>query len=41
VDKAVYRHDLADAAFPDTKRRIVADRKMIEELNKISNPTLR
>ena len=41
VDEAAYHHDLAYAAFPDTKRRNVADRVMISELDAIPNPTLR
>ena len=38
VDDAAYRHDLAYAGTAD---RIAADRKMIKELDDISNPTLR
>lgn len=41
VDEAAYRHDMAYAAFPDTKTRNVADRVMVSELNEIPNPTLR
>ena len=41
VDEAAYRHDMAYAAFPDTKTRNVADRVMVSELNEIQNPTLR
>ena len=41
VDDAAYRHDMAYAAFPDTKTRNVADRIMISELYEIKNPTLR
>lgn len=41
VDDAAYRHDMAYAAFPDTKTRNVADRVMVAELNEIPNPTLR
>ena len=41
VDEAAYHHDLAYAAFPDTKRRNVADRVMVSELDAIPNPTLR
>ena len=38
VDDAAYRHDLAYAGTAD---RNAADRKMIKELDNISNPTLR
>ena len=38
VDDAAYRHDLAYASTAD---RNAADRKMIKELDNISNPTLR
>ena len=41
VDGAAYRHDLAYARHPDTASRIAADRKMINELDKIPNPTLK
>lgn len=41
VDAAAYRHDLAYTAYPNTKRRNAADRRMIDELNMISNPSLR
>jgi len=41
VDEAAYRHDMAYAAFPDTKTRNVADRVMVNELNEIPNPTLK
>jgi hypothetical protein len=41
VDEAAYRHDMAYAAFSDTKTRNVADRIMVAELNEIPNPTLR
>ena len=41
VDEAAYRHDMAYAAFPDTKTRNVADRVMVNELNEIANPTVR
>jgi len=37
VDDAAYRHDLAYAGTAD---RNAADRKMIKELDNISNPTL-
>ena len=38
VDDAAYRHDLA---YAGTANRIETDRKMIKELDDISNPTLR
>jgi len=41
VNEAAYRHDMAYAAFPDTKTRNVADRVMVNELNEIPNPSLR
>jgi predicted nucleic acid-binding Zn-ribbon protein len=41
VDAAAYRHDMAYAAFPDTKTRNIADRIMVSEMNEIPNPTLR
>jgi hypothetical protein len=41
VDEAAYRHDMAYAAFPDTKTRNIADRIMVSEMNEIPNPTLR
>jgi Domain of unknown function (DUF5679)/Phospholipase A2-like domain len=41
VDDSAYRHDMAYAAFPDTKTRNVADRVMVNELNEIPNPTFR
>ena len=41
VDDAAYRHDMAYAAFPDTKTRNVADRAMVNELTEITDPTLR
>jgi len=41
VDKAAYSHDLAYAAHDDTKNRNIADRKMINELVSIPNPTKR
>lgn len=41
VDSAAYRHDLAYARHSDTVSRIAADRKMINELEKIPNPTLK
>ena len=41
VDSAAYRHDLAYAAHSDATNRIVADRKMLKELDEIPNPTLK
>jgi len=41
VDEAAYRHDLAYAKNSDTPSRIVADRLMVDELDKIYNPTFR
>jgi len=41
VDSAAYRHDLAYARHSDTTNRIAADRKMINELDEIPNPTLK
>ena len=41
VDKAAFRHDLAYAHYPDTASRNVAYREMVDELNKIPNPTFR
>lgn len=41
VDKAAYHHDLAYAQHSDTATRNIADRKMINELNSIPNPTIR
>ena len=41
VDSAAYRHDLAYAKHSDTAKRIVADKKMIEELQSITNPTMK
>src|SRR6218665_1303699 len=41
VDFAALRHDLAYAQYPDTASRNVADREMVDELNKIPNPTFR
>ena len=38
VVKAAFRHDLVYAQYPDTSSRKVADREMVDELNKISNP---
>ena len=41
VDNAALRHDLAYAQYPDTASRNVADRAMVDELNKIPNPKFR
>lgn len=45
VDEAAYRHDLAYRAAGDAEQSLIlkhaADKKMIEELNNIENPTLR
>jgi hypothetical protein len=41
VDEAAYRHDLAYAKHSDTPSRNVADRLMVDELDKINNPTFR
>ena len=41
VDGAAYRHDLANARHSATAKRIVADKKMIKELDEIVNPTLK
>jgi len=41
VDSAAYRHDLAYARHADTAERIVADKKIIKELDSIPNPTLK
>ena len=41
VDNAAYRHDLAYARHSDTPQRIVADKKMIKELEGITNPTVK
>jgi len=41
VDCAAYRHDLAYARHLATAKRIVADKKMIKELDEIVNPTLK
>jgi len=41
VDSAAYRHDLAYAKHSDTAKRIVADKKMIKELESITNPTIK
>ena len=41
VDSAALRHDLSYAQYPDTASRNVADIAMVDELNKIPNPTFR
>jgi len=41
VDEAAYHHDLAYDKHGDTANRNVADRKMIDQLNSIPNPTVR
>src|SRR6218665_4089279 len=41
VDNAALRHDLSYAQYPDTASSNVADREMVDELNKIPNPTFR
>ena len=41
VDNAAYHHDLAYAKNSDTAHRNEADRKMINELNSIPDPTVR
>lgn len=41
VDEAAYAHDLAYAKHSDTASRIAADRVMLNELDKITNPTIR
>jgi len=41
VDSAAYHHDLAYARYKDTAKRIAADKKMLKELDDISNPTLK
>jgi hypothetical protein len=41
VDNAAYIHDLAYNQYSDTANRNVADRTMINDLNNISNPSLR
>jgi len=41
VDSAAYRHDLAYARHSNTAERIVADKKMINELDAITSPTLK
>jgi hypothetical protein len=41
VDNAAYIHDLVYDRYSDTASRNVADRAMINELNNISNPSVR
>jgi hypothetical protein len=41
VDNAAYHHDLAYQHFPDTATRNEADKIMLEQMNAISNPTIR
>ena len=41
VDNAAYYHDLAYDQHTDTASRNIADRVMINDLNNISNPTIR
>ena len=41
VDKATLRHELAYGQYPDTASRNVVDREVVDELNKIHNPTFR
>jgi predicted metal-dependent HD superfamily phosphohydrolase len=41
VDSAAYIHDLAYNRYSDTVNRNAADRVMVNELNNISNPTIR
>jgi len=41
VDEAAYQHDLAYDKYGDTANRNVADRKVIDQLNSIPNPTVR
>jgi len=41
VDEAAYHHDLAYDKHGDTASRNVADKKMIDRLNSIPNPTVR
>ena len=41
VDNAAYRHDLAYARHSDAAERIVADKKMIKELEGITNPNVK
>lgn len=41
VDNAAYLHDLAYQNFPDTATRNVADKIMLEQMDAITNPTIR
>ena len=41
VDNAAYHHDLGYAEYTDTPHRNELDRQMVNELNNISNPTIR
>ena len=41
IDKAAYNHDLAYLKNSDVKNRNKADKKMLEEMKNIYNPTLR
>ena len=41
VDDAAFRHDLAYAKNTDTASRIAADRVMLNEIDNITNPTIR
>ena len=41
IDKAAYHHDLAYLKNSDVKNRNKADKKMLEEMKNIYNPTLR
>ena len=41
VDKAAYHHDIGYLKNPDVKTRNKLDKKMLEELDGIYNPTIR
>ena len=41
VDRAAYHHDIGYLKNPDVKMRNKLDKKMLEELDGIYNPTLR
>ena|ERR1700733_4589518 len=41
IDQAAYKHDLAYARSADSASRIAADRIMVDELDRIQNPTIR
>ena len=41
VDKAAYHHDLAYAEHSDTTNRNIADKRMVNEIDSIPNPTFR